>query len=200
MKKYIVLATTALIFSSCRGIPVGSVALDVQYSPATVAVTRTDVFDKTTKAFLGTKVSYLHTKANATFSTRAGSLGVFLREVRVQVRDGAGNPVALGFDRATQSVGVKVEPGLVCPTKPCSLGGKDTTFGQSSSVSSALTLFDKPALDVIAGEVAGTNAPGVRQYRSSMQYVGEDTNFQLVEIPTQDVTIEVTLNVTREEQ
>jgi hypothetical protein len=199
MKKWIVLATASLMFSSCRGLPLGSVALDVQYTPATVAVTRTDVFDKTTKAFLGSRIGYVHTKANGTFSTRAGSLGVFLREVRVQVKDGAGNPVALGFDRATQSVGVRVAPGLVCPSKPCVLGEKDTTFGQSDLVVSTLALFDKPVLDVIAGEVAGVVSPGVRQYRSSMQFIGEDANFQPVEIVTQDVTIEVTLDVKREE-
>jgi hypothetical protein len=189
-----------LALSACTGLPLGVVSIDVNYKPATVAVTRTDVFDATTKAFLGSRVGYVKTSPNGKFAARSGSLGVFLETARLQIKDGAGNAILPGFDRETQSVGVRVQPGLVCPKLPCVPGDKDTSFGQGPSVETVLNFLDKPVLDQIAAEVAGLSAPGTRQYRVGVTYVGVDTNLRQVEFPSQDLTIEVTLQIARAEQ
>jgi hypothetical protein len=188
-----------LALSACTGLPLGVVSIDVNYVPAKVAVTRTDVFDKTTKTFLGSRVGYLKTAPNGKFAARSGSLGVFLETARLQIKDGAGNAVLPGFDRETQSVGVRIQPGLVCPASPCVLGGKDTTFGTGPSVETVLNFLDKPVLDQIAGEVAGLSAP-TRQYRVGVTYIGVDANLRQVEVPSQDLTVEVSLQIVREEQ
>jgi hypothetical protein len=200
--KWLLVPLSFLALSGCTGLPIGVVSIDINYVPAKVDVTRTDVFDKDTGAFLGSRIGYLKTSPLGKFAGRSGSLGVFLETARLQIKDGAGNPISPGFDRETQSVGVRVAPGLVCPAnlQPCVLGAKDTTFGTGPTTSTALNFLDKPVTDQIAGEVAGLALPETRQYRVGVTYTGVDANLRQVEIPSQDLTIEVSLQVTREEQ
>ncbi len=192
-----------MTLASCTtGLPLGSVKVNFKYAtPAKIDVTRTDTYDKTSGAFLGTAVGYVLTQPIVEYATQPGSLGITFSQVKSRVKDGSGNSVAQGFEFATQSVGVRLEPGLWCPDitipKPCVFNAKDTVYAAGPTVTSTLTLLDKPITDAIAGEVAGLAANAVRQYRATMNFVGEDFNFQPKEILAQDMTITVSLAIVR---
>lgn len=195
--KVFALAGLSLALVACPGISLGAVRFTAEYTPAKIDVTRTDTFDKATGALKGISVGYLLTQPNATFISKAGSLGATIETATAQFKDGANQPISVGTDVAVQGIGVTLPPGRQCPQKPCALGAKGTTLDDSDPVETSLVLIDKPVADAIAGEVSGLSNTDVRQYRIGLKYHGLDANYANFDQNTQDVTIVVTLAVVK---
>jgi hypothetical protein len=196
--KLFALVGLAVALVACPGLPLGA-RFTAEYTPAKIDVTRTETFDKTTGAFLGSSVAYVLTQPQATFISKTGSLAATIESAIAQFKDGANQPISVGTDVAVQGIGVTLPYGRQCPVekKPCRLGAADTIFADGDPVTASLFLIDKPVADAIAGEIAGFGTTGVRQYRVGLKYQAVDSNFVPFSQTTQDASIAVSLNVVK---